>query len=166
MVKQLDSSCKQNLDMIQEINEVFNFKRMDTETTHKKVKELIYHDPLGIVRKARQIVTAIIVGAVSVVTSLISIFINTQLLYMAQSDDTEDDVIDNNNHIITSIQNHEIRILRQEMESKELISHIDFLEEVVIEQRKLDALFRSLFAVSTFFNKHNKTSFPEKGWIL
>ena len=53
-------------------------------------------------------------AANGIVTSLVSIFTSTELINMSSSEDSENELIDNNNHIITSLQSHENNINRNE----------------------------------------------------
>ena len=54
-------------------------------------------------------------AAIGIVTSLVSIFTSTELINMSSSEDSQDDLIDDNNHIITSLQSHENAINRNEV---------------------------------------------------
>ena len=60
------------------------------------------------------------IATVGIITSLISIFTSTELINMSSSEDSGDDLIDNNNHIITSLQSHENAINRNEESIKEI----------------------------------------------
>ena len=53
---------------------------------------------------------------------------------MSQEKNTNDGLIDNNNHIIPSIRNHECRIQRQEQHRKELKKHIRNLKEMLTKK--------------------------------
>ena len=73
-----------------------------------------------------------------------------ELLNMSSSEDTDDSLIDNSNHIITSIQEHETRIHREEEKTKQLKEHIEHLEEELVGQRKTEDIFIHLFTIKTF----------------
>ena len=68
---------------------------------------------------------------------------------MSQADDTSD-LIDNNNHIIASLQNHETKITRQEAETKQLKEHIQKLEMEIFTTLNRNEVFTNMFAIKTF----------------
>ena len=69
---------------------------------------------------------------------------------MTTSSDTEDDLIDNNNNIITSLQSHESALQRQNQTIQQIKSHLDNLERhLSIEERSQDT-YLNLFAVKMF----------------
>ena len=74
----------------------------------------------SLVRNIRQIIMGAAIATVGIITSLISIFTSTELINMSSSEDSGDDLIDNNNHIITSLQSHENAINRNEESIKEI----------------------------------------------
>ena len=78
----------------------------------------------GAVRKVRQVLIGMVIAAVGIITSLI---IRQRASKMANQDNS--DPIDNNNHIIESIQEHETRISRQEQLPKEMKRHLEGLEK-------------------------------------
>ena len=140
MMQDLRRYCIENTNTIDEIIDVFNLKQTIRPKNIPK--------PTYVERTKRQIL-AIGIAAVGVVTSIISIFTATELMNMSSSDDT-DDLIDNNNHILTSIQNHETRINRQETQMKELKIHLNALEHALTKRRKVIETFLNLFGVTTY----------------
>ena len=103
--------CEENTIRIEEIIDAFNIKvihkpRHIPSTRSKK--------DINLIRKARQLVVGTVVAAVGVLTSLVSIFTSKELLSMSSSQDTNDEIIDNNNNIIRSLQTHENAIHRND----------------------------------------------------
>ena len=118
MTKDIDRYCTENTNVIEEIIDVFNLikaprlKYIPQLKENKENKEnYSLSDAVSTrVRHVRQVVIGTVLAVVGIVTSLVSIFSSSELVGMAGSQDTEDDLIDNNNNIITSIQAHETRI--------------------------------------------------------
>ena len=65
-----------------------------------------------LLREARQVIIGTVIAAVGILTSLVSIFTTNELMNMSSSEDSEDDLIDNNNNIIRTLQAHENAINR------------------------------------------------------
>ena len=86
-------------------------------------------------------------AAIGIVTNLVSIFTSTELINMSSSADSEDDLIDDNNHIITSLQSHENAINRNEESIKEIKDHVLKLEKhLSLENRRM--MFTSIYSTS------------------
>ena len=60
------------------------------------------------------------------------------------------DLIDNNNHIIESIQEHETRISRQEQSTKEMKKHLEGLEKELVITKQINNLFVHMFGIKTY----------------
>ena len=85
-----------------------------------------------------------------VTTSLVSIFTSKELLNMSASDDTDDELIDNSNNIIKTLQAHENAINRNEATLNETRAQIHNLEKTIsLEKKTTDAYIR-LFAIKLF----------------
>ena len=100
----------------------------------------------GIVRTARQIILRIGLEAVGIITSLVSIFSTKELVQMAD----QDDLIDNNNHIIQSIQEHETRIARQEQMTKQMKKHLEGVERELIMTKNADNIILHMIALKSY----------------
>ena len=78
------------------------------------------------IRKIRQIVTAVLVG---VVTSLISTFSANQLYGMSRIEEDQEAIIENQNHIVSCMENHETRLARNEEHIDQLEKHLKSLDK-------------------------------------
>ena len=78
-----------------------------------------------LIRNIRQVVIGPIIAVVGVLTSLVSIFTSKELMNMSSSEDTDDELIDNRNNIIKTLQSHESAIHRDEAAIKEAKIQID-----------------------------------------
>ena len=116
--------CIQNSVRVQEIIDVYNLKRIQKP---KHIQDIF---PTFIC-KARQVVVGSIIAAVGVMTSLVSIFTSNELMSMSSSDDTDDELIDNSNNIIKTLQSHENAIHRDEAAIIEIKSQIEKLEKSI-----------------------------------
>ena len=97
-----------------------------------------------------QVVNGSIIAAVGVMTSLVSIFTSNELMSMSSSDDTDDELIDNSNNIIKTLQSHENAIHRDEAAIKEIKDQVEKLEKSIsLEKRATDA-YIGLFAIKLF----------------
>ena len=78
---------------------------------------------------------------------------------MANQDNS--DLIDNNNHIIEPIQEHKMRISRQEQLTKEMKKHLEGLEEELLITKQINNLFVHIFGIKTYatsITRHLQTS--------
>ena len=145
----IDMMCKENLQTIEEIIQVFNLKQIKRPFYATQMKTHFSTDTSLVTIVKRQIVTGIIL-TVGAITSLVSLFTSYELMSMTTSSDTEDDLVDNNNNIITSLQAHESSIQREKQTIKQIKTHLDNLEKYLsIEQRTQDT-YLNLFAVKMF----------------
>ena len=122
LAKNIHQMCIQNSIRIQEIIDVYILKRI---TKSKIIHQIIP----TIIRKARQVVVGSIIAAVGVMTSLVSIFSSNELMHMSSADDSDNELIDNSNNIIKTLQSHENAINRDENAIKEIKENIDRLDD-------------------------------------
>ena len=69
---------------------------------------------------------------------------------MSSSDDTEDELIDNSNNIIKTLQSHENAIHRDEAAIKEAKIQIDKLKHTISLETKATDAYLGLFAIKLF----------------
>ena len=151
MTKDIDRYCIENTNVIEEIIDVFNLvkaprlKFSPQRKGNKKDKETY-----SLTSHARQVVIGTVLAVVGIVTSLVSIFSSSELVGMAGSQDTEDNLIDNSNNIITSIQAHETRIHKEEEATKQIKTNLKELEKQIIRNNALSSMFINIFTLKTF----------------
>jgi len=63
---------------------------------------------------------------------------------------TNDDIIENSNHIVSAIQNHESRIQRESLRTKELQDHVKSLEQILATSKQSTDLFINLFYLKNY----------------
>ena len=68
---------------------------------------------------------------------------------------TNDEIIDNTNHIVSAIQNHESRIQRENLRTKELQDHVKALEQILLKSKQSTDLFINLFQLKTYATQIN-----------
>ena len=124
LAEDIHQMCIQNSIRIQEIIDVYNLQKIEKPLS---ITEIVP----SIIRKVRQVVIGSIIAAVGVMTSLVSIFTSKELLNMSASDDTDDELIDNSNNIIKTLQAHENAINRNEATLKDIRTQIDNLEKTI-----------------------------------
>ena len=135
--------CTQNSNRIQEIIDVYNFKKIEKSN-------FIHQAVTTSIRKTRQVVMGTIIAAVGVMTSLVSIFTSSELMHMSSADDSDDELIDNSNNIIKTLQSHENAINRDEAAIKEIRNQIDDLENAISLEKKAKDAYIGLFAIKLF----------------
>ena len=137
MMEDLMKSCKENTYTIDDISDVFGLqiprpkyspKKLNRELNRRRhilnkensTKTIAGTKEHTLDREQRQLVIATL-GVVAV-TSLISYFTATEIINMASGSDTEttDNLVDNNNHIITTLEDEETKISRMENDVKQL----------------------------------------------
>ena len=96
LAEDIRQMCVQNAIRIQEIMDVYNLKKVTTPTQIQEIAPTL-------IRNIRQVVIGSIIAAVGVLTSLVSIFTSNELMNMSSSEDTDDELIDNNNNIIKNV---------------------------------------------------------------
>ena len=62
----------------------------------------------------------------------------------------QEDLIDNNNHIIQSIQEHETRIARQEQMTKQMKKHLEGMERELVITKNADNLIIHMIALKSY----------------
>ena len=129
LAEDIHQMCNHNSIRIQEIIEVYNLEKIPKS---KVIQQIIP----SLIRKARQVVVGSIIAAIGVMTSLVSIFTSNELMNMSSADDTDDELIDNSNNIIKTLQAHENAINRDEAGIKEMKKHIDTLENTISLEKK------------------------------
>ena len=72
---------------------------------------------------------------------------------MSSSDDTENDLVDNNNNIITTLQSHENAIQRNEETMKQMKKHILELETHLSIERKTMDTYLSFTATKKYTDR-------------
>ena len=143
LAEDIHQMCIQNSIRIQEIIDVYNLQKIEKPLSITEIAP-------SIIRKVRQVVIGSIIAAVGVMTSLVSIFTSKELMNMSASDDTDDELIDNSNNIIKTLQAHENAINRNEATLKDIRTQIDNLENTIsLEKKTTDAYIR-LFAIKLF----------------
>ena len=152
LMKDIAKMCEENSNVIQEIIEVYHLDKLRKPEHLKYANRNIKRKPNGIslIRNARQVIIGTAMAAIGIVTSLISIFTSTELINMSSSDDSEDDLIDNNNHIITSLQSHENAINRNEESIKEIKEHLYKLENILSFEQQTDCMYLNLFNIRLY----------------
>ena len=83
------------------------------------------------------------------ITSLITNFSTKEFIAMSSGDST-DELYDSTNHIISAIEDHEIRIVRLEYHQKQLEHHIKELTATLVMGIKQSDIFYNAFAVSNY----------------
>ena len=103
-----------------------------------------------LIKKARQVIVGSLIIAVEVMNTLVSIFTSNELMSMSSADDTDNELIDNSNNIIKTLQSHENAINRDENAIKEIKENIDRLEKTISLEKKVTDAYIGLFAIKLF----------------
>ena len=143
LAEDIHQMCTQNSIRIQEIIDVYNLKKI---AKSKNINQIIP----TIIREVRQVVVGSIIAAVGVMTSLVSIFTSNELMSMSSADDTDNELIDNSNNIIKTLQSHENAINRNEDAIKEMKENIDKLENTISLEKRVTDAYIGLFAIKLF----------------
>ena len=147
LVHDIKQMCEENTIRIEEIIDVFNIKVIHKPDHIPSVKT---EKDNNLIRKTRQLIVGTIIAAVGVLTSLVSIFTSKELLSMSSSKDTDDEIIDNNNNIIRSLQTHENAIHRNEATIKRVKENIKKLENYLSIEKRTTDTYINLFAIKVF----------------
>ena len=142
----IQKSCQSDIEILDEIRNAFGI-------TSTQIDNKI----LDYARSKRQILVAL--GTIAV-TSLISWFTSSELINMSGRSNDEDDLVDNNNHLVSAIQNHESRMVRLEKHQKLLQTQVEKLTKRLVLSIQREEIFTSTFAASTFaehLNTHIRT---------
>ena len=89
-------------------------------------------------------------ATIGIITRLVSILKSTELIKMSSSEDSDDDLIDNNNHIITSLKSHENAINRNEESIKEIKEHVYRLEKHLSLEKQTTDVYLNLFNIRLY----------------
>lgn len=103
---------------IEQITGVFKMKKIIKSERIPVVENIT--GIIDILREANQGIIGTTIAAVGMLTSLVSIFTTNELMNMSSSEDIEDDLIDNNNNIVRTLQSHENAMNRREKQRKGL----------------------------------------------
>ena len=91
----------------------------------------------------------LVVLATAAVPSLVIYFITRQLVQMG-SDQDSDELIGTINHLITAIENHEIRITGIEKRQKQLDKVVDKLMDSLVLGFRTEDTFATIYSISTY----------------
>ena len=154
LTKDIAKLCEENSKLVQEIIEVYHLNKIpQPDHVHYKTKHIKKSSTgKSLVRNIRQIIMGAAIATVGIITSLISIFTSTELINMSSSEDSGDDLIDNNNHIITSLQSHENAINRNEESIKEIKQHLYNLEKHLSLEKQITDVYLNLFNIRLYGN--------------
>ena len=143
LAEDIRQMCIQNSIRIQEIIDVYNLKKVTKPSNIQQIFPTL-------LRTTRQAVIGAIIATIGVMTSLVSIFTSHELMNMSSSDDTDDELIDNSNNIIKTLQSHENAIHRDEAAIKAVKIQIDKLEKTISLEKKATDAYLGLFAIKLF----------------
>ena len=142
------SMCNENTKRIEEIIDVFSLK------TIKKPKHIPATDrttAIGtLIRDTRQVIIGTVIATIGIVTSLVSIFTTNELMSMSSSKDSENDLIDNNNNIIRTLQSHENAINREKQTIQRIKSNVENLERYLSIEKETFDTYINLFTIKVF----------------
>ena len=144
LTNDIQKMCQDNTIRVEEIAEVFKMRNI-MQLEH--IPNMRNHNTTqnSLIRKTRQVIVGTILAAVGIVTSLVSVFSSHELIKMSSSEDTTQELIDENNHIITSLQSHENGIARNSGELKKLKSQLIKLENEISVENDVNNAFITLF---------------------
>ena len=148
----LHNICLDNHRRLREITETYKLKDLDEKKTspQNNDEKIATSAPA---REKRQVVAAVLAG---IVTSLVSTFSSFQLFGMSQSNENEE-LINNQNHIISALQDAETRLTRNEEDIRLLRHHLTNMEVELQGFIKQDIIFAEATAATNFaraFNNH------------
>ena len=152
LTEDITKMCEENSMIVQEIIEVYHLNKLKKPAHVQYKTKHIKRTPAekSLVRNIRQVIIGTAIAAIGVITSLISIFTSSELINMSSSDDSEDELIDNNNHIITSLQSHENAINRNEESIKEIKEHVYKLEKHLSLETQTTDVYLNLFNIRLY----------------
>ena len=152
LTKDIVKMCEENSRRVQEIIEVYHLNKLQQpDHLHFNTKHINPHSGVkSLVRNVRQVIIGAAMATIGIITSLVSIFTSTELIKMSSSEDSDDDLIDNNNHIITSLQSHENAINRNEESIKEIKEHVYRLEKHLSLEKQTTDVYLNLFNIRLY----------------
>ena len=152
MAMNLDRICRSNRRVINELKEVFSLNHAKKTASASKLEDNAVisnsktSNTVNLSRKPRFAFTAIVVA---IITSLATVFTAKELIGLSQKDDT-DDIIDNSNNIVKSIQSHETRLGQQESDNADIKMHLEKLEKRLISKSHFDGIIRDLLIAEEY----------------
>ena len=123
LAQDIQADCIHSTRKLHAISKTFGF---DPHTTFKHIPSLESNGKEIVSREKRQIIALATIAAIS----FISIFSTSQLMSMVSSGD--DDLITNQNHIITAIQDQENQLRRNKDNILRLTNHVNSLKVICI----------------------------------
>ena len=144
----IQQMCIENTITIKEITDVFNMKKIIKPEHIPAIENITGIGEL--IREARQVIIGTVIAAVGILTSLVSIFTTNELMNMSSSEDSEDDLIDNNNNIIRTLQSHENAINRAQEKIKRIESNVQKLERYLSLEKQTMDTYIVLFTIKVF----------------
>ena len=146
-INELSKVCHENSYLIDDMAGVFNVEmKQRSEGTPPRLQNTQQIND-GIKRKRRQILIGLATGIIS---SLVSIFSTAELMHRTTSEDTVNDLVDNSNNIITTLQSHETRLEKTEAEIKTLKTHLSNLDREIFTTMKQSNFFFDLYAANSY----------------
>ena len=130
--------CNENKRVIKEIKEVYHLEYANPPSFTQTLNPSQQSTTTQASREKRQILLAIATG---ITNSLVSSFSTSQFFSMGSHNEDREALITNQNHSISCLEVHEIRIPRNEAHIKSLKSHYTKLEAVLIGTIKQDVVF-------------------------
>ena len=128
----LQNLCQDDLDSLAQLRDVFNLVDLPPELIKslEDYDNLVDHQGNGGVNRMREKRQLLIAAAVGIVSSLTTLFTSKELFGMSTG--SSDEVIDDTNHIISTISHQESKLVRLETRQKQLNQHLDRLTDQLI----------------------------------
>ena len=152
LLDDLHNICLDNQRRITEVANTHKLKEIIRD--RKFLERQASQTESSIVRYKKQVIAAIMVG---IVTSLISKFTSFQLFGMSQTEQDHEALINNQNHIISILAEHETILTGDEKDIKRLEHHLTNLEKEMEGIVKQDTILVEATAATNFaraFNAH------------
>ena len=152
ITKDLEGNCIENIQKVHEIQDVFGIKdsmyrniyavmpRNETKRMHTGIQKRL---------KVRQVVTAIVIGVTALLTSLYSIYTTNQLVDITSNNDN---IVEDTNHIIEAIQDHDNRIIMNKRQTNRLKKHVEDLSKEVMINKDVGKALINAVAIKTISN--------------
>lgn len=148
LANDIHQMCDESSITTEEIIDVFNLKKIKRSQHIPTTENTTVVNKL--LRETRQIIVGTVVAAIGIVTSLVSIFTSNDVMSMSSSQDSEDDLIENNNNIIRTLQSHENAIYREKAAMDKIKRNVENLERgLSLEKEKMDT-YVNLFTIKVF----------------
>ena len=147
--RDLEGSCIDNIQKVHEIQEVFGIKNGMYRNVFQHHKNTTKRTHTRHHLERRQVLAGIIMGVTVLLTSLYSIYTTNQLVDIASNND---EIVDDTNHIVEAIEDHENRLLQTEHQTKRLKKHVKQLTKEVMLNRNLSESIINAVAIKTIAN--------------